>query len=136
EALLAHVLGYVGEISPAQLTSLPKSCRRANSGCPRAGDQVGQGGVELTYDKYLRGQPEIDEVHVNAMGRPNAAPVPKTKAEPGNAIRLTVDISLQRSAERACQYGIRLAHQDQHWLANGCEIVACSPNEAVTLAMA
>jgi penicillin-binding protein 2 len=136
EALLAHVLGYVGEISPAQVKALPKSCRRPNSGCPRAGDQIGQGGVELAYDKYLRGQPEIDEVHVNALGRPNAAPVPKTKAEAGNAIRLTVDISLQRSAERACQDGIRLAHQDQHWLANGCAIVAMKPNDGEILAMA
>jgi penicillin-binding protein 2 len=136
EALLAHVLGYVGEISPAQVKALPKSCSQPNSGCPQAGDQVGQGGVELAYDRYLRGQPEIDDVHVNALGRPNGRPVPKTKAVPGNAIRLTVDISLQRSAERACQYGIRLAHQDNHWLANGCAIVAMNPNDGEILAMA
>jgi penicillin-binding protein 2 len=136
EALLAHVLGYVGEISPARVNALPKSCRQPNSGCPQAGDQIGQSGVELAYDKYLRGQPEVDEVHVNALGVPNGRPVPKSNAQPGNAIRLTIDISLQRSAERACQHGIRLAHQDKHWLANGCAIVAMNPNDGAILAMA
>ena len=63
QALLAHVLGYVGEISPDQLKKQRKDGYEA-------GDEVGQTGVERTYDTYLRGQPEIDEVHVNSLGRP------------------------------------------------------------------
>src|SRR5581483_227512 len=103
--------------------------------CPQAGDQVGQGGVELTYDMYLRGEPEIDEVHVNALGRPTDRRVTSI-ARPGNAVQLTVDISLQRAAERALQYGIRLAHENQNSLANGGAIVAMDPNNGDVLAMA
>lgn len=140
EALLAHVLGYVGEISPAQLKALPKSCREPDSGCPQPGDQVGQAGVEIAYDKYLRGQPEIDEQHVDALGQPVAgplgAPQPKVPAVPGSSVQLTIDIALQRAAERALRYGIRLAHADNHWLANGGAIVAMNPNDGEILAMA
>jgi penicillin-binding protein 2 len=129
EALLAHVLGYTGEISPGQLRKL-----RKQGYAP--GDTIGQAGVELAYDSYLRGQAEIDEVHVDARGVRHGAPLIAQKAQAGNAVRLTVDISLQRAAERACKYGIRLAHDDNHWLANGCAIVAMNPNDGEVLAMA
>jgi penicillin-binding protein 2 len=135
EALLAHVLGYVGEISPTQLKASNKDCHEPRELCPQAGDQVGQGGVELAYDKYLRGDPEIDEVNINALGRPTARTVTR-KYQAGNAVQLTVDISLQRAAERALQYGIRLAREDDHWNANGGAIIAMNPNNGDILAMA
>jgi penicillin-binding protein 2 len=129
EALLAHVLGYTGEISPAQLKQLQKQGYAS-------GDKIGQTGVELAYDSYLRGQPEVDEVHVDARGIRHGAPLVAQKAQAGNAVRLTIDISLQRAAERALQYGIRLAHEDNHWLAAGGAIVALNPNDGEILAMA
>ena len=138
EALLAHVLGYVGEISPDQLKQSQKDCHEPkglSELCPQAGDQVGQGGVELSYDNYLRGEPEVDEVHINALGRPTARTI-KRVPKAGNAVELTVDVSLQRAAERALQYGIRLAHEDNHWFANGGAIVAMNPNDGDILAMA
>ena len=140
------MLGYTGEISAAQLKRLRKQgyrCDVSTSGgassaptlCP--GDTIGQAGVELAYDSYLRGQPEVDKVHVDARG----IVVPGSRligqqADPGHAVRLTIDISLQRAAERALQYGIRLAHQDNHWLAAGGAIVAMNPNDGEILAMA
>ncbi len=135
QALLAQVLGYVGEISRSQLEHARKNCIQPDELCPQAGDQVGQGGVELAYDKYLRGDPEIDEVRINALGRPTARTITRTH-QAGNAVELTIDISLQRAAERALQYGIRLAHADGHWLANGGAIVAMDPNNGDVLAMA
>jgi penicillin-binding protein 2 len=135
QALLAHVLGYVGEISPEQLKQSDKDCHQPRELCPQAGDQVGQGGVELAYDKYLRGEPEVDEVRINALGRPTSRTVTRTP-QAGNAVELTVDISLQRAAERALKYGIRLAHADNHWLANGGAIVAMDPNNGDILATA
>src|SRR6266511_2696339 len=47
--LAAHVLGYVGEISGDELKS-------GNFKGLRQGDTVGKAGVELTYDRYLRGR--------------------------------------------------------------------------------
>jgi penicillin-binding protein 2 len=49
---------------------------------------------------------------------------------------LTIDISLQRAAERALQYGIRLARADGKWLADGGAVVAMDPNNGEILAMA
>jgi penicillin-binding protein 2 len=129
EALLAHVLGYTGEISSTQLKQLRKQGYAS-------GDKIGQAGVELAYDSYLRGQPEVDEVHVDARGIRHGVPVIAQKQQAGNAVRLTIDISLQRATERACRYGIRLAHEDNHWLADGCAIVALNPNDGEVLAMA
>src|SRR5438270_2393433 len=54
-ALAAHVLGYVTEISPAQVKALTRQGYHA-------GDEVGQPGVEATYDRYLRGTAGGDKV--------------------------------------------------------------------------
>src|SRR5690606_17483672 len=48
---LAHVLGYVGEISPKQLED-PVYAERGF----RPGDIIGKGGLEQYYDEYLRGR--------------------------------------------------------------------------------
>ena len=56
--------------------------------------------------------------------------------EPGYALRLTLDIRLQRAAEEALAYGIDLAHENDHWAANGGAIVALDPRDGAVLAMA
>ena len=43
---------------------------------------------------------------------------------------------LQRAAEQALQYGIDLAHENDHWAANGGAIVALDPRDGAVLAMA
>jgi penicillin-binding protein 2 len=142
EALLAHVLGYVGEISPGQISVYKKnykSCQTArakDANVPCPGDRVGQAGVEQSYDKYLRGRSGEGLQRVNSVG--GRVGTPKITQAPlaGYPIRLTIDISLQRAAERALQYGINLAHADNHWLANGGAIVAMNPSNGEILAMA
>jgi penicillin-binding protein 2 len=54
----------------------------------------------------------------------------------GDNLRLTIDVSLQRAAERALEYGIARAHADGEWAANGGSIVALDPNNGDILAMA
>ena len=142
EALLAHVLGYVGELSPRQLADYKKhykSCQTASAkeaNVPCAGDRVGQVGVEQSYDKYLRGRSGEGLQRVNSIGGRVGNPKITQAFVPGYPVRLTIDISLQRAAERALQYGIRLAHQDGHWLADGGAIVAMNPSNGEILAMA
>ena len=143
QALLAHVLGYVGEVTPGQLAGYQKlyaSCqlpkaKEANIPCP--GDRVGQAGVERTYDSTLRGIPGEEQQAYKADGEPVPGTL-KTVSVPvsGSPVQLTIDISLQRAAERALQYGIRLAHADGHDLAQGGAIVAMNPTNGEILAMA
>ena len=51
-------------------------------------------------------------------------------------MRLTIDVGLQRAAERALQDGIALASQNDEWNANGGAIVALDPRDGAVLAMA
>ena len=97
----AHVLGYVGEISAEELKQ--KRFRGY-----RAGDIVGKAGVELTYDKWLRGRNGVQDLEVNAAGEVvralgGRAPVP------GKDLRLAVDLDVQRTAEQALADGMRAA---------------------------
>src|SRR5207244_4677892 len=93
----------------------------------RAGDTIGQTGVEAYYDKYLRGTAGLAQLRVDSLGRPLSPFVPKIPPHSGNAIRLTLDLKLQIAAEQALRYGIdRAQHSGCYgcWKANGGAIVA------------
>ena len=130
QSLAAQLVGYVGAISPSQYKQLKKKGYQAT-------DSIGQAGVESTYDTYLRGKDGKAQLTVDSRGRPKGAAVSQSKPTPGEALRLTIDIKLQRAAERALRYGVSLAHssfEGQH--ANGGAIVALSPKDGAVLAMA
>jgi penicillin-binding protein 2 len=129
QSLAAQILGYTGEISEQQL----KERRRLGY---RLGDVVGQGGVEAEYDRYLRGHDGSAQLTVDSRGRPTSTVQPKVNPRRGNALRLTLDIDLQRAAERAIRYGISLARADGRYAANGGAIVALDPRDGSVLAMA
>ena len=61
---LAHVLGYVGEISPEQLKQQASKDRGL-----KPGDIIGLSGIEQIYDDYLRGRDGYREVVVDSRGR-------------------------------------------------------------------
>jgi len=93
DGMLAHVLGYVGEISPEQL----KQQSYKDKGL-KPGDIIGQSGIEQIYDDYLRGRDGYREVVVDSRGRiqDEIETVPPT---PGRDLVTTIDLDLQRSAE-------------------------------------
>jgi penicillin-binding protein 2 len=143
QALAAQLLGYTTEVSAPQLAQFRKQgleCTpfRATSSPPKCvagGDQIGQSGVEATYDSYLRGDAGIVQKRVTARGATISQDV-YSSAQPGDNLRLTIDIGLQRAAERALRYGIQLARNEGHWAADGGAIVALDPNNGEVLAMA
>jgi penicillin-binding protein 2 len=90
---LAHVLGYVGEISPDQL----KQQGYKEKGL-KPGDIIGLSGLEQIYDDYLRGKDGYREVVVDSKGRiqdeiETVAPIP------GRDLITTIDLDLQHAAE-------------------------------------
>jgi penicillin-binding protein 2 len=94
---LAHVLGYVGEISPEQL----KQQVYKDKGL-KPGDIIGLSGIEQVYDDYLRGTDGYREVVVDSRGRiqdeiETVAPIP------GRDLVTTIDLDLQFSAEEQLQ---------------------------------
>ena len=97
---------------------------------------MGQAGIEQSYDRYLRGSDGTAELTVNSLGQPTS-PIAETKVPtPGNTLRLTIDVGLQRAAERALTYGINLARQNGQPFADGGAIVALDPHNGAVLALA
>jgi penicillin-binding protein 2 len=130
--LAAHVLGYVSEISKKQVASL-------SSQGYRGGDTIGQTGIESYYDRYLRGTAGLSQLRVDSLGRPISLVVPRVPAHPGNAVRLTLDVKLQKAAEDALRYGIERAHNSNCygcWFSNGGAIVALDPHDGSIRALA
>ena len=88
----AAVLGYVGEVSQADL---------ARSGSNyRAGDVIGKFGIEKEYNSVLRGRDGMKRVVVNSRGQ-EVGTLGTVNALPGHDLRLTLDLNLQLTAEAA-----------------------------------
>ncbi len=87
----AHLIGYLGEISPDEL----KSGKYPGH---RSGDFIGKFGVEKAYEQLLWGKRGGQQVEVNVTGQ--VVRILKTvAARPGNNIYLTIDHRLQKRAE-------------------------------------
>ncbi|HUZ80714.1 MAG TPA: penicillin-binding transpeptidase domain-containing protein, partial [Gaiellaceae bacterium] len=130
QSLAAQVLGYVGQITEQEYK------QRRNAGYQPT-DSIGQAGIEAAYDTYLRGKNGTAQLTVDSLGRPKGPATLVTQPSPGEALRLTLDIGLQRAAERALRYGISLAHTGAEGAhADGGAIVAMDPRNGAVLAMA
>ena len=90
---LAHVLGYVGEISPEQL----KQQASKDKGL-KPGDIIGLSGLEQIYDDYLRGRDGYREVVVDSRGRIQDE-LETVDPIPGRDLITTIDLDLQLAAE-------------------------------------
>jgi penicillin-binding protein 2 len=91
--MLAHVLGYVGEVSPEQL-KLPGYKDKEL----KPGDVIGQSGLEQTYDDYLRGKDGYRKVIVDSRGRIQDE-IETVPPQPGQDLVTTIDRDLQLAAE-------------------------------------
>src|SRR5262249_4988707 len=136
QSLAAQILGYVGEISPQQLKQLGREHYAQGEAIYHAADKIGQAGVEAAFDKFLRGRPGRAQIRVDSLGVPRSGLLPSRRFLPGNAIKLTIDIQLQRAAEKALRDGIAIAHQNGQWAANGGAVVALDPRDGAVLALA
>jgi len=126
-AFAAHVVGYVGEVSEREL-------QEEQFRTLKPGDQVGKEGVELVYDRYLRGVDGMRSVEVDAAGRPKRN-MKYIKPTPGQNLVLTIDNVVQEAAERAIVEGLELARKDGFKAAAAGAVVALDPKTGQILAM-
>jgi len=89
----AHTLGYLREITSAQLAS-PHYSRYI------MGDLVGQVGIEKAQEDFLRGQRGVQEVIVNAAGT-RIGEFSFEAEKPGHNVTLTLSHKVQAAAEKA-----------------------------------
>ena len=90
---LAHVLGYVGEISPEQLKQ-----QSAKDKGFKPGEIIGLSGIEQIYDDYLRGRDGYREVVVDSRGRIQDE-IETVPPIPGRDLVTTIDLDIQLAAE-------------------------------------
>lgn len=91
----AHFVGSVGEVTEEELKKGPYKNLEP-------GDEVGQGGLEATYDKYLRGKPGLTRIQVNALGQPTpGGQLYSQPPTPGESLKLTIDPAVQEAGEAA-----------------------------------
>jgi len=90
-SLAAHVAGYVGEISQRQLQEPEFSDNRA-------GDVVGQFGVERTYNRSLTGRDGLRRVLVDSRGK-ILQDLEQREPIRGTDLTLTIDLDMQAMAE-------------------------------------
>ena len=88
----SHVLGYAGEITKQQLED-PKY-----SGI-KAGDRIGQAGVEAHFENVLRGVDGGEIIEVDATGK-KLHSLRKIAPIPGKNLYLTIDSDLQQVSYR------------------------------------
>jgi penicillin-binding protein 2 len=130
KSLAAQVLGYVGPISGTELAAAEREGYHSQ-------DDMGQAGIEQSYDRYLKGTDGTSDLTVNSLGQPTSPIQPKKLPTPGNTLRLTIDVHLQRAAEQALREGIAAAHNDPKGkYADGGAVVAIDPKDGSILALA
>jgi penicillin-binding protein 2 len=93
DGFASHLIGYVGEISEEDLN-------QPRFAAYQPGDVVGKAGIEETYDELLRGQDGSRDVIVDSHGR-EVGILGTQHADPGQDLKMTIDLDLQRVAEVA-----------------------------------
>ncbi|MBT9313753.1 penicillin-binding protein 2 [Leptothoe kymatousa] len=114
--LAAHVIGYTGEINEEEFDRFSEEGQDY-----RLGDIIGKMGAEKSFESLLRGAWGGQQVEVDSAGNVLRIMGEKTP-ESGQNIRLTLDLELQKVAEKAL--GDKIG-----------AIVAMDPNDGAILAM-
>lgn len=88
------ILGYMGEVSPANIEADPYY---------RPGEYIGKSGIELSYERFLRGQKGtsvlLRDAHGRVKGSYNEGELDQELTS-GHDITLSIDMELQMYGER------------------------------------
>jgi penicillin-binding protein 2 len=95
DGMMAHVIGYTGEISAAELDS-------PDFGRYKLGDVIGKFGIERQYNDTLMGEDGQQRVEVDNRGQVRRAEQEKPVVA-GKDLTLTIDLDLQSVAELAME---------------------------------
>jgi penicillin-binding protein 2 len=101
-ALLSHIIGFTGAVTPDDLARLQDQGYLPD-------DSLGKAGVEASYESLLRGTYGVEQVERDASGRPVRVVSTTQQSEPGDTLELSLDVDIQKEAERAIKWGIDLA---------------------------
>jgi penicillin-binding protein 2 len=95
--LASHVIGYIGRINQKEKERIETQGLAPEY---KGSDYIGKSGIELSYERELRGTAGALEVEVDASRRV-VRQLARTPSIPGNNLQLSLDIRLQKIAEEA-----------------------------------
>lgn len=128
-SLGAHVIGYTGAISEAQFEESDEYAGY------ELGDTVGKTGAERQFEGVLQGDKGWRRIEVNASGKPQGV-VDEQDPRPGNDIKLTIDIEVQRVAEEQLAAAIEEARRQGYTSAKAGAAVVLDVRTGEVLALA
>ena len=121
----AHVLGYVGSLSEEDLNKNKDFYRS---------ETIGKDGLELMYDKYLRGRAGIKSVIVDRKESVTSQSQ-NQKPTPGNHLITSIDVRVQAAAEKGLALAVARA-RGQGFRADGGSAVVMDVKTGRILAIA
>lgn len=95
--LAAHVLGYIGRINQREKAAMEEWSEEDQANY-KGTDYIGKLGIEQSYEKTLHGQTGVEQMETSAGGRA-VRRLGSHPATPGNTVKLSLDIKLQKLIE-------------------------------------
>ncbi|NDZ14099.1 penicillin-binding protein 2 [Variovorax sp. WS11] len=95
--LAAHVLGYIGRINQREKTAM-EDWSEEDQANYKGTDYIGKLGIEQSYEKTLHGHTGVEQMETSAGGRA-VRRLGSHPATPGNTVKLSLDIKLQKLIE-------------------------------------
>jgi penicillin-binding protein 2 len=95
--LASHVLGYIGRINQREKAAMEEWSEEDQANY-KGTDYIGKLGVEQSYEKTLHGQTGVEQMETSAGGRA-VRRLGSHPATPGNTVKLSLDIKLQKLVE-------------------------------------
>lgn len=126
-ALTAHIIGYLGPIGPQEAERLREL------GYDPAFDRVGYDGVEAYLETELSGRRGSRRREVDVVGEV-VNEISYTPPVAGVSVRLTLDIELQKAAERALEEQLAILNSETIRSESGV-VIAMDPRTGEILAM-
>ena len=120
--LMSQLLGYTGPVSAEQLPDLREKGYQPD-------DLLGKAGLEAEYEPELRGTYGIQTVARDKTGRRTQVLQTVKDAVPGASLRLTIDTTTQREAQKALKWAM-----DKVGMTRGV-VIAMNPQTGEILAM-
>ena len=104
--LVSQLLGYTGPVDATQLADLQVKGYQPD-------DTIGKAGVEATYESYLRGTYGEQVVERDAQGQELQVLQTLQSAQPGDSLKLSIDVKIQAEAEQALKWAMGIIGNKQ-----------------------
>lgn len=128
-ALTAHIIGYMAPIPPEEAEAL------IEQGYNPAYDRTGVDGIEYFLESKLSGQRGYVLREVDVAGE-EIQQLERVEPQPGQNVRLTIDVDLQRAAEEVLAKRINLLNANYNQIISQQGVViAMNPQNGQILAM-